>query len=450
MRIHYPILCFLTFWLFCSTLFAAETPNVILILADDLGYGDLGCYGAPDVKTPRLDRLADEGVRFTQFYANGTECTPTRTAIFTGRYPQRVGGLECAIGTGNVGRYDDAIRLAESRDLGLPPGEAVLARPLKDRGYSTAIFGKWHLGYEEKFLPVHFGFDEFFGFLGGYIDYFTHRELSELPVLYRDREPVEREGYMTHLIADEALGFLKHPKRKEAPFFLYLPFSAPHFPFQTPKDRDRKLTSENLTQGTREGYAAMIEDMDDRVGRILDELEAGELKEKTVVIFASDHGATGPGRNAPFRGRKGGLFEGGIRAPLIVRWPGTIRPGTISNQVTLSMDLTTSILRLTGATVPEGAKLDGIDILDHVAGGAKDVSRRVFWRARRGERIWWAARDGDMKYVARRENGVVNRWLFDLSADAAEIHDLHDSRPDEAKRMRELLESWERVIKPRR
>ena len=191
---------------------ASDKPNIVFILADDMGYGDLGCYGHPRAKTPVIDQLAKEGVRFTQHYSNGTECSPTRTALLTGRYPQRAGGLECAIGTGNVGRYDDAIRLAGQRQLGLPAKQVILPSALKPSGYVSAVFGKWHLGYEPQFNPMEHGWDDFFGYMGGNVHYFNHRETSDLHVLYRGRLPVHAEGYMTHLITDSSINFIERNK----------------------------------------------------------------------------------------------------------------------------------------------------------------------------------------------------------------------------------------------
>ena len=188
-----PVWLFLLTCLLSMSQALAEQPNFVLILADDLGYGDLGCYGHPEAKTPVLDQLARDGVRFSQHYSNGPECSPTRTALLTGRYQQRVGGLECAIGTGNVGRYDDAIRLANKQDLGLPVDDAVLPRALRAVNYRCGIFGKWHLGYEAKFNPIEYGWNEFFGYLGGNVHYFDHRETSDLHVLFNGRQPVERE-----------------------------------------------------------------------------------------------------------------------------------------------------------------------------------------------------------------------------------------------------------------
>ena len=232
-------LLFLFFPLLCFPLFSPAAPNIVFILADDMGYADLDCFNAPDTKTPHIDQLAADGVRFLNTYAMGPECTPSRTSILTGRYPQRVGGMECAIGTGNVGRYDDAIRLAEKHELGLPADMAVLAPALKTAGYTNAIFGKWHLGYDDHFSPLDQGFDEFAGFLGGNVDYYQHTELSDIDAFVRGRLPVEREGYLTDLITEDALNFLnERAKQPDKPFFLYLPHAAPHFPFRSRKTTD--------------------------------------------------------------------------------------------------------------------------------------------------------------------------------------------------------------------
>ena len=263
-------------------------PNIVFVLADDLGYGDLGCYGHPVAKTPNIDRLAQQGVRFTQHYANGPECSPTRTSFLTGRYQQRAGGLECAIGTGNVGRYDDAIRLAERHELGLPVEQAVIPTELQKVGYSCGVFGKWHLGYEPQFNPMEHGWNEFFGYLGGNVDYFNHRELSDLHVLFRGRSPVSREGYMTHLITDDSIAFIK--KHKKGPFFLYVSHECPHFPFQGPDEEHKVVTEKNWTERDAKTYVAMLEDLDTEVGRLLTALDVLGIADDTVVVFVSDNG----------------------------------------------------------------------------------------------------------------------------------------------------------------
>lgn len=421
---------------------ADETkPNVLWILVDDMGYGDLQCYGAPDAKTPRINGLAKQGVRFTQYYANGAECTPTRTALLTGRYPQRVKGLECAIGTGNVGRYDDAIALAEAHRLGLDLAEAILPRAFKKSGYATAIFGKWHLGYEPQFHPKHYGFDRFFGVLGGNCDYFTHRELSEIPVVYRDEKPVKEEGYMTHLITREALQFIE--AHHAEPFFLYVPLTTPHFPFQTPDDGGKVWTAENWTEGSRESYVAMLEDMDRSVGQLLDKLDQHQIAANTLVIFGSDHGAMGPGRNLPFRGAKGGLFEGGIRTAMMARWPGRLPSEVVSSQACTTLDFTRSLAGLAGASDSELVRLDGMDVLQHVAEGKEDVPRKLYWRARRGDRTWKATRQGDWKYIHKVEGGVVEEWLFDLATDPAESRNRISEPPGPSAELPGLLREWE-------
>ncbi|MFP6668881.1 MAG: sulfatase-like hydrolase/transferase [Pirellulales bacterium] len=423
---------------------SAARPNIVFILADDLGYGDLGCYGHPTAKTPVIDQLAREGVRFTQHYANGPECSPTRTAFLTGRYQQRSGGLECAIGTGNVGRYDDAIRLAEKRQLGLPAGQAVLPSALKQPGYACGVFGKWHLGYEPQFNPMEHGWDTFFGYMGGNVHYFNHRELSDLHVLFRGRLPVYEAGYMTHLITDSSLEFIA--RNKDRPFFLYISHESPHFPFQGPGDGKKVVDKTNWTRPDAKAYVAMLEDLDREVGRVLAALKKNKLENDTLVIFVSDNGGfAGAAHMGPLNGAKSTTLEGGIRVPLIIRWPGHIRPGTTSHQVCATFDLTRSILNLAEAEVPAG-KLDGLDLVEHITGDKTDFARTLFWRAKRGERTWSAVRAGDLKYV-RKSEGRTQEWLFDLARDIGEKNDLSQSQPDQLKRLKNLFLDWEKEVR---
>jgi N-acetylgalactosamine-6-sulfatase len=430
-------------------------PNIVLILADDLGFGDLSCYGCRDIKTTHLDRLAKQGVRFNTFYANGPECSPTRAALLTGRYQHRVGGLECAIGLGNVGRYDDAIRLAKTDDLGLPDSHVSLARLLKSAGYATALVGKWHLGYAEKFAPARHGFDHAFYCLGGGMDYFHHVEdpPAYLPVLRLNGKAIRRPGYFTDLVADEAVSFIG--ANKERPFFLYVPFTAPHSPFQGPGDGQAKPLPKdsplwNQGKAPPEVYRAMVEHMDHAVGKILKALEDHKLAENTLVIFTSDNGGTASARPTPFRGFKGSTFEGGVRVPCIVRWPGKLPADQTTDQVGITMDLTRSLTRIAAAKAP-AQPFDGIDILERLEKQQPILERTLFWRARRGEGTWWGVRAGSLKYVARQNGAKIkDEHLFDLGRDPAEANDLVVQRGDDVSRLRVLLTAWEKEVRPAR
>ena len=424
-------------------------PNIVLIMADDLGYGDVGCYGCKDIHTQAIDGLATDGIRFTTFYSNAPECTPTRTALLTGRYQHRVGGLECALGIGNVGRYDDAIRLRRTNDMGLPAEETSIARMLKDAGYATAISGKWHLGYEPKFFPLRHGFDSWFGPVGGAVDYFHHNEYTGQPALYENDKPIEREGYLTDLITDEAVKFIR--RKQEKPIFLYVAYTAPHTPYQDPGDKKPEPVLQNdYNKGTRETYAAMVERMDQGISRILKTLNDTGLEENTLVIFMSDNGANRTGNNSPFSGYKGNLFEGGIRVPCIAKWPGVITPGTVSDQPCMTMDFSRSTVRAAGAKSPSGRTFDGMDILHRVATNQPIQQRTLFWRARRGERTTKAVRNGFLKYIHLQDRDDVKEYLFDLERDPAEKNNLLKVQPEEVLRLKKLLHNWEQQVKHKR
>jgi len=430
----------------CQTTRATKSPrpNIVLILADDLGYGDIACYGCEDTRTPNIDRLAAEGVRFTSFYSNGPECSPTRTALLTGRYQHRVGGLECAIGTGNVGRYDDAIRLRESHDLGLPASETLIAKMLKSAGYATGVCGKWHLGYEPKFFPVHHGFDYWFGPVGGATDYFHHCESTGQPAVYLNGKPVDREGYLTDLITEESIGFIRRNARR--PFFLYVAYTAPHTPYLGPNDkRPAYVPESDYNKGSRDTYVAMVERMDEGVGAILNALRDNGLAQNTLVVFMSDNGATNMGRNTPFSGNKGNVFEGGIRVPCVARWPGILPQGVLSPQPCMTMDFSSSLIAAAGVQTPR--PLDGIDVLKLLETGQPVQSRTLFWRARRGEWTRKAVRDGDMKYIALDNAGKVQEYLFDLAADPQERNNLVAAQAETAVRLKQLLQEWETRVR---
>lgn len=427
----------LTALLVVSTFAAAaeRKPNILVIVSDDQGYADVGVQGCKDVPTPNLDALAKSGTRFTSGYVSGPYCSPTRAGLLTGRYQTRFGHEFNPGGKGP--------------DVGLPLTETTIADRFKKAGYATALVGKWHLGYEPKFLPDRHGFDHSFGPLGGAVDYFHHAEPGGEPMLYQDGKPVRRDGYLTDLITAEAERVIRG--RPDRPFFLYVPYTAPHSPFQTPGDRPEKPVSlEESERGTRETYRAMVEHPDRGVGRLLAALDEARLADRTLVVFASDNGGAKYARNAPFSGAKGGLFEGGIRVPCVARWPGVLPAGAEFDQPTATFDLTASILRAAGAEPPADRPLDGIDVLKLVAEQRPIPPRPLFWRARRGERTWRAVRDGSLKYVSRQDGNQVTEDLFDLARDPAEKDNLLARRPADADRLKGLLATWERDVRPNR
>jgi len=428
-------------------------PNIVFLLADDLGYGDLGCYGCPDTQTPHLDKLAKQGVRFTAHYANGPECTPTRVAFLTGRYQQWVGGLECAIGTGNIGRYDDAVRLRETHDLGLPSEVQTISRLLQQSGYVTALFGKWHLGYEPKFAPSHHGFDQAFYCIGGGMDYFHYIDNVGANNLYRDGQPTEADGYFTDLATDAAVEFLR--QKRSQPFFLYVPYTTPHSPFQGPNDRRPNplpLDSPLWNQGRapHDVYVAMNERMDQCVGRILQALDEQGLADNTVVFFASDNGGTRSARNTPFSNIKGTTYEGGIRVPAIVRWPGVVPANLESDQPCMTFDFSASIASIAGVASAEDQPLEGIDIVTHAANRTPDFDRTLYWRKPRGDTVWQGVRDGALKFITKKKGDQLEEHLFDLTSDPAESNDLKADRPDDFLRLKRLYDDWEQRVRRNR
>ncbi|MCA8995908.1 MAG: sulfatase-like hydrolase/transferase [Planctomycetaceae bacterium] len=434
---------------------AEETrkPDIVLIVADNLGYGDLSCYGCPDIQTPHIDSIAAQGVRLTNFYSNGPECSPTRTALFTGRYQQRIPGLECALGTGNVGRYDDAIALAENHNLGLPPAETLLIPALNDAGYKTIGLGKWHLGYEPHLLPPHHGFDYFLASLGGTIDYFYHNEPTGEPVLYENLKQVRRNKYFTDLITEGAIQFLETQPTDE-PIFLYLPYTAPSAPFQHPDHKpdkpkvSHKWDSQDWQKGDRATLRAIIARLDQGVGQILNAIETTGRAKQTLVIFCSDNGAYPiAASNAPFRGHASELFEGGIHVACLARWPEKLPVGVTDDRPALTFDLTASILAAVGTTPRKDRPLDGIDVLGQIAHGLQAEPRTLFWRSRRADRTWKAVRSPDgLKYIWRKDGNNLDEFLFDLNQDPGETQNLVDGHQREADQLRTQLELWEKDV----
>ena len=406
-------------------------PNVVLIVTDDVGYGDFGVYGARDVKTPNIDRLAQQGVRLTDFYAS-PQCTPTRAALITGRYPQRV-LLERALGT-----------VGDDLEKGLTATGRSLPQLVKNNGYATGLVGKWHLGFKPEFGPNAHGFDYFFGFLSGYIDFYHHtRGYDDQSDLYENTTPIQEDGYMTDLITARATRFIT--EHAAAPFFLEVTYNAAHWPFQPP-DHPSKAPRSSTFQGpadsvpaTRKDYVAMIERADAGVGRIMRMLDSLGLTRRTLVIFTNDNGGEWLSRNAPLFHRKDTLWEGGIRVPAIFRWPGRIPAGQTSGQVGITMDLTATILAATQSPIPTDARLEGIDLLPVLERRPPPTERTLFWRIDTRTRQQRAVRQGSWKLLVDGDDLL----LFNLRDDIGERNDLAARRPDLVSKLLALLRAWE-------
>lgn len=413
-----------------------QRPNIVLVMMDDLGYGDLGSYGAPDAKTPNIDRLAREGVRLTDFYANHANCSPTRTALITGRYQQRYG-------------IESPLRgLDDTREL--LPSDTSLPRLLKSAGYVTGLIGKWHLGTRVEAGPNRHGFDEFWGFRYGAVDYYTHNVVTipsvKLPApihdLYHNEEPTSVTGYLTDVITARSEAFIE--QHSAVPFFLEVAYNATHWPFQGPDLTEPKRVRPNsIESGTRADYVAMLERADQGIGRILERLDRLKLASNTLVIFTSDNGGEWLSRNAPLFHRKSSLWEGGIRVPLLIRWPARLKPGTTSSQVGITMDLTASILAAARITPPKSYSPEGIDLIGPLQKGSI-VDRTLFWRLPAppnapGAAQQRAVRRGDWKYLQDRGQN----FLYDLRADPGEQRDLAQSHIALWHELRGLADKWE-------
>ncbi len=412
-------------------------PNIVFILADDLGYADLGCYGAHGIRTPALDGLAAEGVRMTQAYANSAVCSATRTALITGRYQDRLPvGLEEPVP-------------GYSPTLGLPPSQPTLPSQLRAAGYQTWLVGKWHLGAPPAFGPLKSGYDRFFGFHYGAADYFGHQSVKPgarpepYDGLFDGDRPVERDGYLTDILAAEAQARVRE-RRRDRPFLLSLHFNAPHWPWEGPRDREHSAhlsTLRDYDGGSLAKYAEMIGALDAAVGRLMQTLEAEGVARDTVVVFTSDNGGERFAEVWPFVGMKGELLEGGIRVPAIVRWPARLPAGAMCDQTAASKDWLPTFLAMAGAAPDPASPPDGVDLGPQLA-GAPPRPRRLFWRYKAQEQA--AVRDGDLKYLrlAGREH------LFDLAADVHERADLRERRPDDFARLKTAWSEWNASMLP--
>ena len=419
-------------------------PNIVFIVADDLGYADLGCYGGRDASfgpvSPVLDGLAAQGLKLTQGYSNSPVCSPTRFALMTGRYQYRLrGAAEEPINSKSRG----------STTLGLPPEHPTLPSLLRDAGYRTALMGKWHLGYPPAFGPLRSGYDEFFGPMSGGVDYFTHCSSNGTHDLYLGEEEKQQDGYLTDLITDHALDYVQRMAegaKDGTPFFLSLHYTAPHWPWETRDDealaQEVKGNLFHLHGGNIDTYRRMIHHMDEGIGRLMDLLRAEGLERDTLVVFTSDNGGERFSDNWPLVGGKMDLTEGGIRVPWIAHWPAVIAPGSTSTQTCMTMDWSATMLDAAGATAAASHPLDGRSLMPLLRDATWRDDQPLFWRMNhRGQR---AMRHGPWKYL--RVDG--HDYLFNLEGDERERANLAPIAPERLAAMVQAWEAWEATMPP--
>jgi arylsulfatase A-like enzyme len=413
---------------------SSDRPNVVLIITDDVGYGDIGSYGAPDIKTPNIDSLAKNGTRLTDFYV-APNCSPTRAALISGRYQQRV-RIETPLGAAS----------GPAGDLGLRATGRSLPQLLKNNGYRTALVGKWHLGYKKEFSPVAHGFDYFFGFKSGLIDYYQHTDQTGQHDLFENDEPTHVTGYSTDLFTERSVKFIEESAGR--PFFLEVAYNAAHWPFQVPDQPSVAPNNARFVQpqedptNTRRDYAAMVERADRGVGQILAALERRGLTRNTLVIYTQDNGGEWLSRNAPLFHRKNTVWEGGIRVPAIFQWPGRIPSGRTSSQVGIVMDLTATILAVTNSPVPAEARLEGVNLLPFLQQGTTRSERTLFFRVTGPARRQRAVRQGDWKLLVDGNSPL----LYNLANDVGERNDLASQRSDIVRKLFPLIGQWEQDV----
>ncbi|PQO28782.1 sulfatase-like hydrolase/transferase [Blastopirellula marina] len=434
---------------FPALLAAADRPaNVVLIVSDDQGYHDLGCFGAKDVRTPNLDRLAKEGTRLTSFYVAWNACTPSRASFLTGRYPQRNGTYDMI----RNDRVDDGhlysaeeYAVSPEHILGTDVREIFLSNVLTQAGYRCGCYGKWDGGQLKRFLPLQRGFHDFYGFCNTGIDYFTHERYG-VPSMFADNDPTTQDQgtYATTLFRDHALNFID--QNHEQPFFLYVPFNAPHGASNLdPEIRGTVQASPEYMQlyppgddkraERRRGYVAAVTEMDAAIGAILDRLEQYQIADDTLVIFFSDNGGSGLANNAPLQGRKSTMWEGGNRVPCLIRWPGHVPAGQVSDAFLTSLEVFPTACAAAGAKLPEGVSYDGFDMLPVLSGKIASPRKEMFWE-RRGE---VAVRVGDWKWLDSKRG----KGLYYLPDDIGEKHDLSQKHPEKVQQLQDRLAKWQ-------
>ncbi|MFT3779579.1 MAG: sulfatase-like hydrolase/transferase [Ottowia sp.] len=416
-------------------------PNLLFIVADDLGFADLGCYGGREAAfgpvSPVLDRLARDGIKFTQGYSNSPVCSPTRFGLMTARYQYRLrGAAEEPINSRSRG----------STTLGLPPEHPTLPSLLKGAGYRTALIGKWHLGYPPAFGPLRSGYEEFFGPLSGGVDYWTHCDSAGRHDLWFGEEEQTHEGYLTDLLSRRAVDYVDRMAAQDAPFLLSLHYTAPHWPWETREDAGRAPAIKDhlfdLAGGNIHVYRRMIHHMDEGIGWIVEALRRNGQLDDTLIVFTSDNGGERFSDNWPLVGGKMDLTEGGIRVPWIAHWPAAIRPGGESAQLCMSMDWSATLLDAAGVAAHPGYPLDGVSLLPVLRDARHRFARPLHWRMNhRGQR---ALREGDWKYL--RVDG--NDYLFNIPQDERERANQGKKEPERLAAMRQAWEAWNATMPP--
>lgn len=414
----------------------SSRPNILFILADDLGWGDLSCYGRPDYKTPNLDRLATQGMLFTNAYSAAPVCTPTRVGYYTGRYPARlpVGLFEPLTQRSQIGD-----RLATA---GIPHDHPTIASIIKAQGYDTALIGKWHVGYLPNFSPLKIGFDEFFGNMSGAIDHFSHKDSNGEADLFENEVPVDRVGYITDLFTARAIEYIRRPRKN--PFYLSLNYTSPHWPWEGPNDiafsKTLKTFDDYVSGGSLKVYGEMVRSLDAGIQRVLSALRETGLEKNTIVIFTSDNGGERFSYNWPFRGQKLTVFEGGVRVPAIVRWPSVTRPGSKTDHPVITMDWTATMIAAAGGKPDPKYPLDGEDQFAVLRGQTSNNDRTFFWRIR----SQGGMRSGRWKYV---RTGTTEA-LYDLSFDEHEQAGFSDKEPKTLTDLSNKFKAWESEMLP--
>ncbi len=409
----------------------AQRPNIIYIMTDDMGYGDLSCYGNKKFMTPNLDKLAAQGVKFVNAYAAAPVCTPTRTALLTGRYPARL----------PLGLLEPLRSPKKDSAYGLTKDIPSLGTLMKASGYETVLIGKWHLGFMPQHSPTKNGFDYFFGIHSGGADYISHKGENGTRAydLYENDSLVNRDGYLTDLFSQKSVSFLHQQHNK--PFFLMITFNAPHWPWQGPADLAYPDSVDFTAGGSPAVYAAMMKGLDDGVGKIMEAMDESSLNNNTIVIFTNDNGGERYSDNGGLSRSKMAVWEGGIRVPAFVKWPGKIAAGITTQQVATTMDWTATILTAGGAKADKNFPLDGIDLMPVLTGKYKDIPRTLYWRTFQRSKQK-AIRDGNWKYL-EDEKG---EYLFDLSVDKEEKNNLKEKEKERFGKMKAKLAEWEKTV----